>query len=170
MTNARPSSIPGVTSPRWTAAGFLAALGRRRILLLIAKLKRLARNVTLVCRPIEAGVEFIAADLQTVNKLTIHILTAVAEEEARMTSVRMNAALAAAKARGVRLGNPHLRPGTREQAFAANHVAAKIIIAKARRYAAEMVPVIRLTQAEDAGWLIRTTLNPQSGTNRQQHG
>ena len=40
MTSARASSIPGATSPRWTAAGFLATLGRRRILLLIAKLKR----------------------------------------------------------------------------------------------------------------------------------
>jgi len=105
MINARPSSIPGATSPRWTAAGFLATLGRRGIVLLIAKLKRLARNVALVCRPIEAGVEFIAADLQTVNKLTIHIPAAVAEKEARMTSARMNAALAA-KARGILTCDP----------------------------------------------------------------
>jgi DNA invertase Pin-like site-specific DNA recombinase len=114
--------------------------------------------------------------------------------EARMTSARMQAALAAAKARGVRLGNPHLRPGTRERGFAANRVAATFITAKARRYAADMAPVIRSTRAEGAtsraaiaaaltargvpspspsgrgGWLIRSTLNPPSGTNRQQHG
>ena len=124
----------------------LAACRARRAVLLIAKLDRLARNVAFVCRLMEAGVEFIAADLPTVNKLTIHILAAVAEEEARTTSARTKAALAAAKARGVRLGNPHLKPGTREQALAANRVAAKVITAKARRYAADMAPVISLHQ------------------------
>jgi DNA invertase Pin-like site-specific DNA recombinase len=145
----------------------------------------------LVCRLLEAGVEFIAVDLPTVNNLTIHILAAVPEAEARMTSARMKAALAAAKARGARLGS-HVRPGTREQAFAANRAAAKVITAKAQRNAADMAPVIGLTRAEGAtslaaiaaaltargvpspsrrgGWLIRTTLNPRSGTNRRQHG
>jgi DNA invertase Pin-like site-specific DNA recombinase len=140
----------------------------------------------LVCRLLEAGVEFIAVDLPTVNNLTIHILAAVPEAEARMTSARMKAALAAA-----RLGS-HVRPGTREQAFAANRAAAKVITAKAQRNAADMAPVIGLTRAEGAtslaaiaaaltargvpspsrrgGWLIRTTLNPRSGTNRRQHG
>ena len=60
----------------------------------------------------EAGVEFIAADMPTVNRLTVHILAAVAEEEARMISARTKAALTAAKARGVKLGNPNLQPGT----------------------------------------------------------
>jgi hypothetical protein len=71
MTKARPSSMPGATSPRWPAAGFLATLSRRGIVLLInAKLERLARNVAFVCRLLEAGVEFVAADLPTVNKPT----------------------------------------------------------------------------------------------------
>jgi hypothetical protein len=50
MTNASPSSMPG-------AAGVLATLGRRGIVLLIAKLERLARNVALVRRLLEWGVE-----------------------------------------------------------------------------------------------------------------
>ena len=59
MTNARPSSMPGATSPRWPAAGFLATLGRPGIVLLIAKLERSARNVALLCRLLEAGVDLI---------------------------------------------------------------------------------------------------------------
>ena len=191
MTNARPSSMPGGTSPRWPAAGFLATRGRRGIVLLIAKLERPARNVALVCRLPEAGVEFIAADIPTVHKLTINTLAAVADEEARMTSARMKAALATAQARGVRPSNPHQRPGTREQAFVANRVAAKVHPRQGLPLSRNMAPVIRLTRAGGAtslaaiapaltaqgvaslsgrgGCLIRTILNPQSGTNRQQH-
>ena len=58
----------------------------------------------------ESGVEFIAADMPTVNRLTVHILAAVAEEEARMISARTKAALAAAKARRVKLGGQRKGP------------------------------------------------------------
>ena len=89
-------------------AAALADCRARRAVLVIAKLDRLARNVHFVSGLMESGVEFIAADMPTVNRLTVHILAAVAEEEARMISARTKAALAAAKARGVKLGNPHL--------------------------------------------------------------
>jgi len=86
----------------------LADCRARRAVLVIAKLDRVARNVHFVSGLMESGVEFIAADMPTVNRLTVHILAAVAEEEARMISARTKAALTAAKARGVKLGNPHL--------------------------------------------------------------
>ena len=89
-------------------AAALADCRARRAVLVIAKLDRLARNVHFVSGLMESGVEFIAADMPTVNRLTVHILAAVAEEEARMISARTKAALTAAKARGVKLGNPHL--------------------------------------------------------------
>ena len=82
--------------------------------LIIAKLDRLARNVAFVSNLMESGVEFAAADFPTANRLTIHILAAVAEHEREMISARTKAALAAAKARGIKLGNPPDRRGPRQ--------------------------------------------------------
>lgn len=84
----------------------LARCKREKATLVIAKLDRLARNVAFTSALMEAGVEFVAVDLPTANRLTIHILSAVAEHEAEMISARTKAALAAAKARGVVLGKP----------------------------------------------------------------
>jgi DNA invertase Pin-like site-specific DNA recombinase len=75
-------------------------------MLIIAKLDRLARNVAFISNLMAAGVEFVAVDFPQANRLTVHILAAVAEHEREMISARTKAALAAAKARGVRLGNP----------------------------------------------------------------
>lgn len=72
--------------------------------LIIAKLDRLARNVAFVSNLMEAGVDFEAVDFPQANRLTIYILAAVAEHEAKAISERTKAALAAAKRRGVRLG------------------------------------------------------------------
>ncbi len=76
--------------------------------LVIAKLDRLSRNVSFLANLMESGVKFIAADNPQANELTIHILAAVAQEERRAISERTKTALAAAKARGVKLGNPRL--------------------------------------------------------------
>ena len=54
----------------------------------------------------EAGVEFVCCDNPHANRLTLHILAAVAEDEARRISERTKAALAAYKARGGTLGKP----------------------------------------------------------------
>ena len=51
----------------------------------------------------ESGVEFEAVDFPQANRLTIHIMAAMAEHEAKMISERTKAALAAAKRRGVKL-------------------------------------------------------------------
>jgi DNA invertase Pin-like site-specific DNA recombinase len=94
--------------PKLLAA--LASCKRHGAKLIIAKLDRLARNVAFVSALMEAGIEFVAVDNPHASKLTIHILCAVAEHEREMISERTKAALAAAKARGVRLGNPNGNP------------------------------------------------------------
>src|SRR5271163_2826117 len=75
-----------------------------RATLIIAKLDRLARNVHFISSLMESGVDFVACDFPEANRLTVHILAAVAEHAAAMISARSKAALAAAKARGVARG------------------------------------------------------------------
>jgi DNA invertase Pin-like site-specific DNA recombinase len=72
--------------------------------LVIAKLDRLARNVAFVSSLMESKVKFVIVEMPDANKFTIHIIAAVAEHEAEQISERTKAALAAAKARGVKLG------------------------------------------------------------------
>ena len=74
--------------------------------LLIAKRARLARNVAFIDTMMEAGADFVACDQPFASRLTLHILVAVAEDEARRISERTKAALQAAKARGSKLGSP----------------------------------------------------------------
>jgi DNA invertase Pin-like site-specific DNA recombinase len=76
----------------------------RSATLLIAKLDRLARNCAFVSGLLETGCEFIAADMPQANKTMIQIYAAMSEWERDQNSARTKAALAAAKARGVRLG------------------------------------------------------------------
>jgi DNA invertase Pin-like site-specific DNA recombinase len=62
----------------------------------------------------EAGVDFEAVDFPQANRLTIHILAAVAEHEAKLISERTRAALRAAKDRGVVLGGFRGRSGSKD--------------------------------------------------------
>ncbi len=78
----------------------------RHAVLLIAKSGRLARCVRFVADLMDAGVDFVAVDMPDANRLTVHIIAALAEHEARLISVRTKDALGAAKRRGVRLGTP----------------------------------------------------------------
>lgn len=88
--------------PQLNAA--LAMCRKQKATLVIAKLDRLARNLHFISGLMEARIDFVAVDMPTANRLTVQILAAVAEEEARAISARTKAALASAKARGVVLG------------------------------------------------------------------
>lgn len=94
----------GKNNDRPQLARAISLAKRTGAVLVVAKLDRLARNVAFTSKLMEAGVEFVCCDNPTANRLTIHILAAVAEDEARRISDRTKAALAAAKARGVKLG------------------------------------------------------------------
>jgi DNA invertase Pin-like site-specific DNA recombinase len=84
----------------------LADCRKRRATLVIARLDRLGRNVAFISALMDSAVEFVCCDNPHANRLMLHILSAFAEHEALQTSIRTKAALAAAKARGIRLGNP----------------------------------------------------------------
>ncbi len=84
----------------------LDAAAQHGATLIVAKLDRLLRNVAFLGALIESDVPFVALDLPAANKFTLHIMAAVAQQERDATSERTKAALAAAKARGQRLGSP----------------------------------------------------------------
>jgi DNA invertase Pin-like site-specific DNA recombinase len=111
----------------------------------IAKLDRLARNVAFISNLMESGVEFVAADMPMANRLTVHVLAAVAEHEREMISQRTTAALAAAKARGTKLGNPN---GARALRGRGNAAAVAAVKSSADAHTAQVLPVIESLRAE----------------------
>ena len=123
--------------PQLTAA--LAACKKHKAKLVIAKLDRLSRNLAFIATLMESGVEFVAVDNPHANKLTVHILAAVAQHERELIAQRTREALRAAKARGKKLGNPKLAEA-RKFAIEGNR-------ASAARYAANVLPVMREIQA-----------------------
>jgi DNA invertase Pin-like site-specific DNA recombinase len=96
-----------------------------RATLLVAKLDRLSRNAAFLLSLKDANVRFVAADMPDANETMIGFMAVMAQAEREAISARTKAALTAAKARGIRLGNPHLRPGTRKTALYASSQRAK---------------------------------------------
>ncbi|WP_263373912.1 recombinase family protein [Granulicella aggregans] len=116
--------------------------------LVIAKLDRLARNVNFISSLMESKVDFVAVDFPTANRLTVHILAAVAEHEAEMISTRTKAALAAAKARGTVLGGR--RGDHKLNHRRGNRLSAKVRGATASKRALDLLPIIASIKAAGA--------------------
>ena len=126
----------------------LAACRIHGATLVVAKLDRLARNAAFLLNLQAAGVEFVAVDLPSANRLTVGIMALVAEEEARMISKRTKDALKAAKARGVKLGNPkNLSDAARLKGSA---LASQARTAKVDQRVKDLAPIIREAQANGA--------------------
>jgi DNA invertase Pin-like site-specific DNA recombinase len=97
----------------------LAEAKRRKCPIVVAKLDRLSRDVAFIATLMAQKVPFVVAELgPEVDPFMLHIYAAVAEKERRMISERTRLALAQAKARGVRLGDPDLGKRKREAADA----------------------------------------------------
>jgi DNA invertase Pin-like site-specific DNA recombinase len=94
----------GKRSDRPQLEAALAACRLYGAKLIIAKLDRLSRNAHFLLGLEKAGVDFVAADMPTANRLTVGVMALVAEQEGRAISKRTKEALAAAKRRGVKLG------------------------------------------------------------------
>jgi DNA invertase Pin-like site-specific DNA recombinase len=114
--------------------------------LIIAKLDRLSRDAYFLLGLEKAGVEFVAADMPSANRVTVRIMAVLAEEERNMISERTKAALAAAKARGIKLG------GDRGNLQAVSHegrrIAAERRKADAEARSRDLAPQIRHLQAQ----------------------
>lgn len=146
----------GKRNSRPQLAAALAACRAKRATLIIAKLDRLARNTAFLLSIVEGSGEggVVFCDLPQIpagpmGKFFLTLMAAVAELEAGLISQRTRAALAAAKARGVKLGNPRLRPGDAEGAKAAR--AARGVLAD--EHAAAVLPFIDAAQAAGCGSL-----------------
>ena len=118
-------------------AQLAAALGKARALRcpVAAKLDRLSRDVHFISGLMAHRVAFVVAELgPDVDPFVLHLYAALAEKERALISGRTKSALAAAKAKGVKLGNPRLEVA-RGQAVAA-------IKAEADRAAGNVLPII----------------------------
>lgn len=129
----------GGRSDRTGLAKALQACRQQRATLVIAKLDRLSRNLSFIAQLMESGVEFVAADMPSANKFTIHVIAAMAEYERDLISQRTRAALQAAKSRGTKLGNPGIR--------SAGVLGTATRIKQADEFAARMSPAVTALRA-----------------------
>ena len=151
----------GKRNDRPALAEALRLCRQQKATLVIAKLDRLARNVHFISGLMESGVEFLAVDMPSANRFVVHILAAVAEQEAEAISKRTKAALAAAKERGTVLG------GRRVSAERFREIAAgarQTFSAQAAKRRAQVLPVIAEIQQQGISTLraIATELNERA--------
>lgn len=116
--------------------------------LLIAKLDRLARDVAFIATLMKSDVRFVACDMPDADPFRLHIEAAIAEEEARKISQRTKAALAAAKARGVKLGGYRGFDLTEEQRVKGAERSASVRAEGASKRAGGLMPMIDTIRAE----------------------
>jgi DNA invertase Pin-like site-specific DNA recombinase len=160
----------GKRADRPELAKALAHCRRSKATLIVAKLDRLASNVAFLAALIDTSVPFVACDNPHANRLTIHILSAVAEAEAVAISQRTKAALAAYRARGGKLGGqlPQCRNLTDEARIRGSQRAAEVRRKKALEAYTNLLPSITELRAKgEPLQAIADRLNAEGHTTRR---
>lgn len=119
---------------------------KNKAILVIAKLDRLARNVHFVSSLMEAGVEFVCCDMPSANHLTIVLLMAIAEDEAKTISLRTRLALAEKRKLGFVLGTPE------NLTYADRLKGAEVMKCKARENKANQQATALILEYKENGW------------------
>ena len=117
--------------------------------LVIARLDRLSRNIQFITTLQKSNVKFVSCDMPEANEFTVHIMAAMAQQERKMISQRTKEALQAAKARGVKLGNPQNL--STEDANKGRKLGDAARIRKANQFAKDIYPLIQQHQEQGSG-------------------
>lgn len=151
----------GKRSDRPKLSEALRLCRQKKATLIIAKLDRLARNVHFISGLMESGVEFVACDMPAANKFVLHIMAAVAEQEAEAISRRTKAALQAAKERGTVLGGCRV---SAERFLQIRTQATEARSHKSESFATGLIPIIDDIKSKGAATLrqIAEELNARS--------
>jgi DNA invertase Pin-like site-specific DNA recombinase len=127
--------------PKLTAA--LAEARKHGGAVVVAKLDRLSRDVAFISGLMAQRVPFLVAELGAdVDPFLLHLFAALAEKERAMIADRTRLSLRAAKARGVKLGNPKLKQ--------ARKAAVEKVRAQADSHAEGVLPIIKKIQRAGA--------------------
>ncbi len=119
----------------------LDAARQARCPIVVAKLDRLSRDVAFISSLMAQRVPFLVAELGAdADPFMLHLYAALAEKERRLIAERTKAALTARKARGGRLGNPTNAP-------VAGALGREVLVSKADRFAANVLPLIKAIEA-----------------------
>lgn len=116
--------------------------------LVIAKLDRLSRNLTFLSQLQDSGVPFVAADNADATETTVQLMAVLAQHERKAISQRTKEALAAAKRRGVKLGNPKGAEVLKGQAQKGAAASAAVRSDSAQEHAERLRPVIEKLRAQ----------------------
>lgn len=129
----------------------LALCRKNGATLIVAKLDRLARNVSFLSNLLESDVEIVFCDFPQANKMVLHILAAISQYEAELIATRTRQALQAKKARGHKLGNPEHLLDKHEQAIANSTKTVKAK-AKANPNNKRAIAMLRILISQNLGY------------------
>ncbi len=139
----------GSKDSRPKLAEALALCRAYRATLLVAKLDHLARDAHFLLGLQKAGIDFIAVDMPDANRMTVGILAMVAEGERKMISARTKAALAAARAKGTKLGGHRTYKGTETPVVGSAATAAIARAARTEKATAQALAVAPIIHRMD---------------------